>query len=194
MDRVAAALLLVFGCAVGLKLPDFDHSFRWLPLIDHRSLLTHSLLVPLLVLYAVRRQLGREDGTPARLMLMGMGLGLAVHLAFDLFAGRWSGYALLHVPFYGRLGGGASRFLLLAGVLGGLYLSCRLLRSTGDLAVALLSLTVLYGVSAAAQPHLSFYALVTLVPAALLAFVLPPRSTTAGRHDGAATGAGANAL
>jgi hypothetical protein len=179
MHRFVAALLLVVGCAVGLKLPDFDHSFRWLPLVDHRSLLTHGLLVPLLLLYAVRRQIGKEEGTPLRLMLIGLCLGVAVHLAFDLFARSWSGYSLVHVPFYGRLPGTLSRLVLLSGVLGGLYLACRLLRSTGDLALSLLSLAVLYGVSAAAQPRPSFYALVTLVPAALVAFVLPPRTTGA---------------
>jgi len=143
MHRFVAALLLVAGCAVGLKLPDFDHAFRWLPLIDHRSLLTHGLLVPLLLLYAVRKQLVREEGTPVRLMLIGLCLGTAVHLAFDLFASGWRGYSLVHVPFYGRLPQALSRLVLLSGVLGGLYLACRLLRSTGDLALALLSLIVL---------------------------------------------------
>ena len=32
---------------------------------------------------------------------MGVNLGVAVHLAFDLFPRAWKGYALVSLPFYG---------------------------------------------------------------------------------------------
>ena len=42
-----------------------------------------------------------SDTIPLRWFSLGVSLGFAVHLGFDLFPRAWQGYALISVPFYG---------------------------------------------------------------------------------------------
>ncbi len=80
----------------GLMWPDFD---RWLGL-GHRSGLTHSLLLPLLVaLFAGRARVGAA-------IAAGLTVGIAVHCAADLFPHAMRGYALIKLPFVRGLGAG----------------------------------------------------------------------------------------
>lgn len=174
MNYLAGLLLFVVGAFMGLRLPDFDLYFHWWPLIEHRSLLTHGFLIPLL-LFASLRGTGLKpfaDDRP-RLFLMGLCVAMAVHLCFDLFPVAWYGYARVHIPLIGWMGGILSFIWLLISVVVTLYLACKLLRRQSDLGLALLGLITCYGVSAAAQPRFSFFALIMLVPAALAAFLLP---------------------
>lgn len=168
MQYVLGVLLFVVGSFIGLRFADFDHSFRWLPLLDHRSLLTHSFLVPLLVFWVLRKQ----TDPASRLFVMGICIASAVHLGFDLFARSWYGYALIHLPFYGRASPLFSQTWILVSLVVCLYLACRLLRNVGELGLALAGLITAYGVSAAAQPRPSLFALLTLVCAAPAAFLL----------------------
>jgi hypothetical protein len=103
-----------------------------------------------------------------------------VHLAFDLFPWAWQGYSLIHVPFYGRLGAQLSWVWVLGSVLGCLLMSSLLLRNIREFYLGLLGLVVMYGVSAAHEPGASFWALVVLLAAAFLAFVLPRRRMVSG--------------
>lgn len=61
-----------------------------------------------------------------------------------------------------------------AGVI--LYLACLLLRNVGEFYLSFVGLAVTYGIAAARQPNLSFYALIALALAAPVAFVLPRRA------------------
>ena len=88
--RAAVTLLAVAG---GLTLPDAD---QWLPLLDHRSGLTHSALPVLLALAA------------GRSVAAGVALGIGFHLAADCFPAAMVGYATVKLPFAGSIGGGAS--------------------------------------------------------------------------------------
>lgn len=88
----AAVAMLLAGCAAvfGLVWPDFD---QWLPLLTHRSVLTHGLWLPLAVAVAARRRAWLAP------VAAGCALGIAVHCAPDLFPAAMRGYALIKVPF-----------------------------------------------------------------------------------------------
>lgn len=176
MRYAVGLLLFVVGSFIGLRLADFDLIFHWWPLIVHRSLLTHGFLIPLLLMVALRAQLAGKNADPRpRLFLLGFCLASAVHLCFDLFPRAWRGYALVHVPLLGWMSPVLSGLWLVIGALVCLYLGCRLLHGMRDLGLSLLGLVTSYGVCTAHDPFRSFFALVTLVPLALIAFVLPRR-------------------
>lgn len=92
--HIIGIALLALGAAIGLRLPDVDQSIGFLL---HRSIITHGPILPLLVfaLSLSANSLWRRFG-------MGICLGIAVHLAFDLFPRAWQGYALVSIPVYGR--------------------------------------------------------------------------------------------
>ena len=94
--RLVALVALGLGLAAGERFPDIDQRTD---LLLHRSILTHGLMTPLL-LYAI---VHRIDALPVRWFVIGVCLGVAVHLAFDLFPRGWRGYALVSLPVYGWL-------------------------------------------------------------------------------------------
>ena len=96
MKLVVRLLALLAGVWVGYWFPDFD---QHTDALVHRSIVTHGLLVPLL-LYVVMGS--RRSPAPAWLFVTGAALAVAVHLSFDLFPRGWSGFALIHLPTYGR--------------------------------------------------------------------------------------------
>ena len=89
--RLVALVALVLGLAVGERFPDIDQRTE---LLLHRSILTHGLLAPLMLYVIVQR----VDSLPVRWLAMGVCLGVAVHLAFDLFPKGWQAYALVSLP------------------------------------------------------------------------------------------------
>ena len=89
-----ALMALGLGLYVGEWFPDVDQKTS---LLLHRSILTHGLLLPLTVYLVASRIQFRI----VRWLAMGVNLGVAVHLAFDLSPRAWQGYALVSLPFYG---------------------------------------------------------------------------------------------
>ena len=87
--------LIVLAAAIytGLKFPDLDQRVGFLL---HRSIITHGPLLPLLAL-----ALSTGDNPLQRRLGIGIGIGFAVHMAFDLFPREWQGYALISLPAYG---------------------------------------------------------------------------------------------
>ena len=87
--------LIVLAAAIytGLKFPDVDQRVGFLL---HRSIITHGPLLPLLAL-----ALSMGDNPLQRRLGIGIGIGFAVHMAFDLFPRGWQGYALISLPAYG---------------------------------------------------------------------------------------------
>ena len=81
---------------LGSLFPDIDRIklFR----LRHRSTVTHGFLLPVLVLIAGRAT--RSEW--ADWIVAGFAAGVALHLAFDLFPGKWRGFALVDVPKLGR--------------------------------------------------------------------------------------------
>lgn len=92
--------LLLAGCAAafGLIWPDFD---LWLPLLTHRSIVTHGLWLPLVVALVARRRAWLAP------VAAGCAIGIAVHCAPDLLS-PMRGYALVKLPFVRGLGDGLS--------------------------------------------------------------------------------------
>jgi hypothetical protein len=162
-----ALLTLIGGAAIGLFLPDVDRSF---PFLLHRSILTHSALIPLLC------ALSLQQPSPSwkRYAVIGLATTMAVHLSFDLFPVLWMGFALIHLPLYGSLGATLSIVWILGSSIACLYLVLRLLASRAELAI-----TVGVGLSAflfAARTERVFWpALFALLLAGLLAMCLPNR-------------------
>ncbi|HEX8389464.1 MAG TPA: hypothetical protein VF636_10625 [Sphingomonas sp.] len=89
---VAAA---VVAAVAGTTFPDLD---QLLP-IGHRSALTHGVL-PVVALAAYDRRLWP--------VAAGLGLGLGLHLAADLFPNGMRGYATIKLPLLGSIGAGPS--------------------------------------------------------------------------------------
>ena len=97
-------LLLAGTAAVFVAAPDIDHMA--LRILHHRSILTHSVLLPLLVLWLVP-ELGPAAAS-------GAALGVAVHLAADLLSpSRGFGRIWLPEPFRVSLGGWSPLWLML---------------------------------------------------------------------------------
>lgn len=89
-----AAVAIVVAAIVGTTLPDIDLSIG----LGHRSGLTHSILP---ALAAATRRRWRAVGA-------GLALGLALHLAADVFPNAMRGYARVVLPGVGRLVAGES--------------------------------------------------------------------------------------
>ena len=86
-------IVLAAAIYLGLKFPDVDQRAGFLL---HRSILTHGPLLPLLVF-----AFALGDNPVQRRLGMGVAIGFAVHMAFDLFPRAWHGYALISLPIYG---------------------------------------------------------------------------------------------
>lgn len=97
---VMVAATVVVAAVAGTTFPDLD---QLLPL-GHRSALTHGIL-PVLALAYDRRLWP---------VAAGLGLGLGLHLAADLFPNGMRGYATIKAPLLGSVGRGGSYFWIAA--------------------------------------------------------------------------------
>jgi hypothetical protein len=180
---VCGVVLCALAAWVSLRFPDLDRLFTLPPVFVHRSLLFHSPFLALLLLCVVRglertRYEGpitshiRANPVP-RLMGIGISAGFAVHLCFDLFPRWWHGYALVYMPFWGRLAPLHSAIWLGLSGLICLWVACCLLRKKFDLFLAVACVAACYGYAAYREPRIAFSALVALCVASAVAFVLP---------------------
>lgn len=90
---LVAPIFVLVGLHWGISLPDIDQRTN---LLLHRSIITHSPLIPLILLVLALR-----IGLGLHAFAMGVSIGFAVHHAFDLFPKGWTGAALIGIPFYG---------------------------------------------------------------------------------------------
>src|SRR5215208_5679273 len=100
---ILAAAWILLGLAIGLHFPDIDSRLnRLIPswLLLHRSILTHGMIASLLLFWLLRKRGGAAPSP--RLFAIGVSLAVAVHLCFEFFPRGWAGFALIHVPVYGR--------------------------------------------------------------------------------------------
>ena len=86
-------IALALAVYIGLKFPDVDQRVEFLL---HRSIITHGPMLPLLAF-----AFAFGDNPVLRRLGTGIGIGFAVHMAFDLFPQAWQGYALISLPVYG---------------------------------------------------------------------------------------------
>ena len=128
MVYAAALVALMLGLIAGERFPDIDQRTD---LLLHRSVLTHGLLLPL----ALHALASRTQLRIVRWLVMGISLGVAVHLAFDLFPRAWQGYALISLPIYGWLPPAVSwGWIALSGCVC-LYVAAKLVRNGLEAAV-----------------------------------------------------------
>ena len=138
MKYLLGGVVLLAGLAVGNEFPDIDQETG---LLLHRSIVTHGLLVPLIVFAAA-------SGTRSiqlRWFALGVTLGVAVHLSFDLFPHGWSGFALISVPGYGWTAPWFSWTWIAASTVGCIYFAARLVRGGLDGSLFILSLIFAFG-------------------------------------------------
>ena len=126
---IFGAAWLLLGLVVGLHFPDIDNRLQGLIpswLLLHRSILTHGLLAPLLLFWLARR---RGDAVPSfRLFAVGLSLAFAVHLCFDFFPRGWVGFALIHIPVYGRTTALFSQSWIILSIVVCLYVGFRVVK------------------------------------------------------------------
>ena len=140
-------LALIAGLAIGDWFPDIDQKTG---LLLHRSIVTHGPLVPLIVFAAA----SGSRSVQIRWFALGLTLGVAIHLAFDLFPSSWSGFALISVPSYGWTASWFSWTWIAIGTVTTTYLALRLVRSVLDGSLFMLSLMVAFGYIAVGEDAL----------------------------------------
>jgi hypothetical protein len=165
---ITGLVLLLVALFLGLNLPDLDHHFKFLV---HRSLLTHGFLVPLGLFLAVYR----EKMSSSRFFSMGFCLASVTHLCFDLFPRAWAGFALIHIPWWGRTSALFSWLWISLSILVCLYLTFVLIKTLLDLLLAVGSLGLAFSFYASTQLNI-WPALATLVVAVTIALLLPVNS------------------
>ena len=94
-DKVSFAGIIVSFTAyfLGIRFPDWDFKFN----LKHRSILTHSPLILLILI----RFYERDSNDTFRYFLIGFALALSLHFIFDLYPKGWGGGALLKIPVVG---------------------------------------------------------------------------------------------
>lgn len=113
---------VLLAAAAGTRLPDLDTPLR----LGHRSALIHSVLPALVAMLDVRTW-------P---IAAGLGLGIGLHLAADLFPGSMRGYATIKLPLGGSIGVWPSYLWIAAHAAGNLIGGTLLLERIADRPVA----------------------------------------------------------
>ena len=94
-------IVLSLGYFVGLIFPDTDQGFQLL--LGHRSIITHSILLPYLLYFYFNK---KNNLTPLKtILIVGIYLGIGLHLSADLHPKAFRGYALIKLPFNIDIGG-----------------------------------------------------------------------------------------
>jgi len=117
---VAAAVIA--AAVAGTTLPDLDASLG----LKHRSALLHSV-IPMAVALADRRTWP---------VAAGLGLGIGLHMAADLFPNGMRGYATIKLPLWGSIGAWPSYLWIAASAAANLAGGAVLLGRVADRATA----------------------------------------------------------
>lgn len=97
---VVVAILMISFFYIGSKFPDIDLKFKS---IGHRSIITHSPLLPLILFILHETNMlwlvyaKKYDIT--RYFIIGLSLGIALHLLYDLRPKSFKGTALIKFPY-----------------------------------------------------------------------------------------------
>lgn len=112
-------LVLFFSCILFFDYPDTESSVGWL---GQRSIITHSILLPYLVLHFKLM----EDSIIASIVVVGLFLGMGIHLSADLHPMEWNGSTLIKFPGDISIGGLSPAWILINAV-ASLYLASKLM-------------------------------------------------------------------
>jgi hypothetical protein len=156
---------LLLGLALGLKFPDIDNRLQLSGWLVHRSILTHGFLLSLLLFWSIYNK--RDLKPKLRLFVIGLSLAFAVHLCFDFFPKGWKGYALIHIPLYGRTSELFSQLWILLSVGICLYLAFVLVRRVIELLLSIGSLIFSFFVLVAEEGSFNVWVLLLLAMSVL---------------------------
>lgn len=163
---------LLLGAVIGIHLPDLDNRLQWLiptSVLLHRSILTHGLIISLLLFLWIQKRGGK---TPSlRFFMIGLSLALAVHLCFDFFPRGWTGFALIHIPIYGRTTALTSQAWIILSIVVCLYLAFLMVRNVVESVLSGGSLVVSFIISAFENRGAILFALLLLTLATAAALV-----------------------
>ena len=96
----ATVSLIVFSF-LGLSFPDTD--FLLFPILSHRSIITHSIIIPFFA-YTYLKKKKNINNEYIDLIYSGFLVGIGIHLIADLFPRAYIGYALIKLPFHFSIG------------------------------------------------------------------------------------------
>lgn len=100
---IISTLFLISFYYIGLKYPDVDLKIKGL---GHRSIVTHSFFLTTILMYLHKTNLlwlvygAKYDIT--RFMIIGLALGIAIHILYDLRPKAYKGTALIKFPYMNR--------------------------------------------------------------------------------------------
>ena len=138
MKYVLGLVAPLAGLAVGNWFPDIDQKTG---LLLHRSIVTHGPLVPFIIFAAA----SGSRSIRLRWFALGVTLGVAIHLSFDLFPHGWSGFALISIPTYGWTAPWFSWIWIAVSTVACAYMAVRLVRGAVGASLFLLSLIFAFG-------------------------------------------------
>ena len=92
MRNLKYLLVFIFSYYIGYNFPDIDHSFQ--NSLGHRSIITHSILLPI-ILFLINPIRINIFG---KMLIIGLFLGIGLHLSADLHPKSWHGYANIKLP------------------------------------------------------------------------------------------------
>lgn len=118
-----------------------------------------------------------------RLFAVGVSLAVAVHLCFDFFPRGWTGFALIHVPVYGKTTALFSQSWIILSIAACLYLGFLLLKNIAELMLGFGSLIISFAVAAAEEGRaiLSAFLLLALITIGTIIIVRQAQKAAARR-------------
>ena len=138
---IIGVLALGAGIVIGNWFPDIDQRTQ---LLLHRSIITHGPLIPLIGFAVVFHSNARV----LRWFVIGICIGTAVHLCFDLFPRGWQGFALISIPAFGWTPPFFSWLWLGSGTVACVFMAAKLVRNGGESMLFFLALVVSFALIA----------------------------------------------
>ena len=123
MRNLKYLLVFMFSYYIGLNFPDIDQSFQ--NSLGHRSIITHSILLPILLFFINPLRFNIFG----KILIIGLFLGIGLHLSADLHPKSWHGYANIKLPSNISIGI-LSPFWILINTIFGLFLSAKIFIET----------------------------------------------------------------
>ena len=159
---IVVASLMISFFYIGFKFPDIDLKFKS---IGHRSIITHSPLLPLMLFILHETNMlwlvyaKKYDIT--RYFIIGLSLGIALHLLYDLRPKSFKGTALIKFPYIKKgLTVNQSIYFMLISVIILLFISIYQVKTIFE--IIIMSIIFLITVIANRKTEKGFYTVVFL--------------------------------
>ena len=112
-----------------LNIPDIDQAF--LGLLGHRSIITHSILLPYLLYHFFIKKKDKPNDYLI-FFVIGFYISISIHLSADLHPKGWRGFAFIKLPGDISIGEGPSVIWMFLNIIVGTYFSSKLLIYIAD--------------------------------------------------------------